>query len=264
MGMLRRLLGTGVLATAMMLPAAMGQRSAHHGNGSLAHRVPGRSSGGGIGGWGFGGWLPYFATGVPSGIFTFVPPMLSIGPGGFVPMMAPQPLAVNRGTIASPPPAGLIDPAHGNRPANKAGQKPKAKESRRAGQLAFMGDRPFQANNIKKAEERYGQATRLDPSSAAPLIGLTQIALVRVRYGEAARRLREAETAQPGWIVTAPDVQSIYGEPGDFARHIARLESHLQAHPDDRNAWLVLGAEWYLSGRTARGRRLPSAQRSRA
>jgi hypothetical protein len=23
-------------------------------------------------------------------------------------------------------------------------------------------------------------------------------------------------------------------------------------HPDDRDAWLVLGAEWYLSGRTAR------------
>ena len=51
---------------------------------------------------------------------------------------------------------------------------------------------------------------------------------------------------------SAPDIQSIYGEPGDFARHLARLESHLQVHPDDRDAWLVLGAEWYLSGRTAR------------
>ena len=208
--------------------------------------------GGGVGGWGFGGWLPYYPMGVPSGIFTFVPPMLPMGPEGFVPMMAPQPLAVDRGPIAPPPPAGLVDPAHGNRPANKAGQKPKAKDSTRAGQLVLMGDRLFRGNNIKKAEERYGQATRLDPSSAAPLIGLAQIALVRVQYGEAARRLREAETAQPGWIVTAPDVQSIYGEPGDFARHLARLESHLQVHPDDRDAWLVLGAEWYLSGRTAR------------
>ena len=259
MSVLRRLLGTGVLATAMMLPAAMGQRSGHHGNGSLAHPVSGRAFGGGVigvgggvGGWGFGGWLPYYPMGVPSGFFTFVPPMLPMGPEGFVPMMAPQPLAVDRGPIAPPPPAGLVDPAHGNRPANKAGQKPKAKDSTRAGQLVLMGDRLFRGNNIKKAEERYGQATRLDPSSAAPLIGLAQVALVRVQYGEAARRLREAETAQPGWIVTAPDVQSIYGEPGDFARHLARLESHLQVHPDDRDAWLVLGAEWYLSGRTAR------------
>ncbi len=263
MGMLRRLFSTGVLATAMMLPAAMGQRSGHHGNGSLAHHVSGRPSGGGIGGGGigvgggvggggFGSWLPYYATGVPGGIFTFVPPMLPMGPGGFVPIMAPQPLAVDRGPIAPPPPAGPLAFAHGNRPANKAGQKPKGKDSTRAGQLVLIGDRLFRGNNIKKAEERYGQATRLDPSSAAPLIGLAQIALVRVQYGEAARRLREAETAQPGWIVTAPDVQSIYGEPGDFARHLARLESHLQAHPDDRDAWLVLGAEWFLSGRTAR------------
>jgi tetratricopeptide (TPR) repeat protein len=167
-------------------------------------------------------------------------------------MMAPQPLAVDRGPIAPPPPAGLVDPADGNRPANKAGQKPKAKDSARAGQLVLMGDRLFRGNNIKKAEERYVQATRLDPSAAAPLVGLAQVALVRVQYAEAARRMREAETAQPGWIVTAPDIQSIYGEPGDFARHLARLESHLQVHPDDRDAWLVLGAEWYLSGRTAR------------
>jgi hypothetical protein len=89
-GMLRRLLGTGVLATAMMLPEAMGQHSGHHGSGSLAHHVSGRAYGGGIGGggigigggvggWGFGGggfgpWLPYYSMGVPSGMFTFVPP----------------------------------------------------------------------------------------------------------------------------------------------------------------------------------------------
>ena len=119
--------------------------------------------GGGVGGWGFGSWLPYYAMGVPSGVFTFVPPMLPMGPGGFVPMMAPQPLAVDRGPIAPPPPAGLLDPANGDRPANKAGQKPKAKDSTRAGQLVLMGDRLFRGNNIKKAEERYVQATRLDP-----------------------------------------------------------------------------------------------------
>ena len=68
-------------------------------------------------------------------------------------MMAPQPLAVDRGPIAPPPPAGLLDSAHGNRPANKAGQKPKGKDSTRAGQLVLMGDRLFRGNNIKKAED---------------------------------------------------------------------------------------------------------------
>jgi cytochrome c-type biogenesis protein CcmH/NrfG len=52
------------------------------------------------------------------------------------------------------------------------------------------------------------------------------------------------------WLLNAPDIQSVYGEPADFARHLARLESHLQANPNDRDAWFVLGAESYLSGRT--------------
>ena len=99
------------------------------------------------------------------------------------------------------------------------------------------------------------------PDSAAPQVRLAQIALVRGQYTEAANRLREAETAEPGWIVTAPDIQSIYGEPAEFARQLARLESHVQIHPDDRDAWLVLGAQWFLSGRTGpRRRRLPAAQ----
>jgi hypothetical protein len=264
---LRRLLGMGVLATALIWPGAMAQHPGGHGHGhgSLAHHVPGRPFGGvgqgvGSGGWGsgggrgFGSWLPYYAIGEPGGFFTFVPPMLPMWPGGYAPTMvpAPMPLAVGQGPIAPPPPPELLAHANGDRPANKVVQKPTAKDSLRAGQLVLMGDRLFRGNNIKKAEERYIQATRLDPHSAAPLIRLAQIALVRVQYGEAARRFREAQTAQPGWIVTAPDVQSIYGEPGDFARHITHLESHLQVHPDDRDAWLVLGAEWYLSGRTAR------------
>jgi len=115
-----------------------------------------------------------------------------------------------------------------------------------------MGDRLFRAGKLRNAEERYLQAARLDIASAGPRVRLAQVALVREQYAEAAQRLREAETAQPGWIVTAPDIQAIFGEPAEFASRLARLESYLQAHPNDRDAWLVLGAEWYLSGRTAR------------
>ncbi len=76
--------------------------------------------------------------------------------------------------------------------------------------------------------------------------------MMRGQYDVAAARIREAETAQPGWILSAPDIQALYGEPGDFANNIARLETHLQANPNDRDAWLVLGAEWFLSGRTTK------------
>jgi tetratricopeptide (TPR) repeat protein len=115
-----------------------------------------------------------------------------------------------------------------------------------------LGDRLFRGGNLKRAEERYQQAARADATQAAPYLHLVQIALARGKYAAAANRLREAETAQPGWIVTAPDIQAIYGEPAEFAHQIARLESYVQSHPQDRDAWLVLGAEWFLTGRTTR------------
>lgn len=74
--------------------------------------------------------------------------------------------------------------------------------------------------------------------------------MIRGQYSVAADQLRDAETVQPGWIINAPDIQSVYAEPTDFADNVAKLEAYLQTNPDDRDAWLVLGAEWFLSGRT--------------
>lgn len=113
-----------------------------------------------------------------------------------------------------------------------------------------LGDRLFRSGNFIRAVERYEQAIRADPGEADPRVRLAQVALVRGRYGEAANKLREAQTAEPGWLATAADVQALYPEPADFARHVAKLEAHLQARPEDRDGWLVLGALWYLSGHT--------------
>jgi cytochrome c-type biogenesis protein CcmH/NrfG len=122
----------------------------------------------------------------------------------------------------------------------------------RAAQLVTLGDRLFRGGNLKKAEDRFQQAARADSSQASPYLHLAQVALARGHYSAAAQRLRDAEVAQPGWILTAPDIQTIYGEPGEFVRQIAKLESHVQSHPDDRDAWLVLGAQWFLTGRSAK------------
>lgn len=103
-----------------------------------------------------------------------------------------------------------------------------------------------------KAAQRYTQAIQADPDDAKPYSRLAQVAFARGRYSEAADRLREAQAAQPGWMILADDVQGLFGEPAEFAAEVNKLESHLQANPDDRDAWLVLGAELYLSGRTRR------------
>ena len=215
----------------------LGVCAAQHHGGQHHH------TGGRLGG--FGGFGP-FGVGFGFGFgFPFVTaPVFVMGPGM---VFMPMPVGMPGGPIMPPPPPGILAPPFdvNVRPARNA-------DPARAAQLLIVGDRLLRAGNLKKAEERYLQAMRTAPDLAAPRVRLAQIAIVRGNYSEAALRLREAETAEPGWIVNAPDIQSIFGEPTDFTRHIARLESHVQTHPDDRDAWLVLGAEWFLSGRTAR------------
>jgi hypothetical protein len=212
---------------------------AHGGHGSARHHgAPGPH----------GGFFPGFGA---SGFYPVYSPILVIAPGGFlptVPMILP-PSAAGPGPLLPPPPPGLIAP-----PAKPKLERSNLKHSDpiRAGQLITVGDRLFRAGNLKKAEERYQQAMRAAADLAAPQARMAQVALARGNYSEAANRLREAEIAEPGWIITAPDIQSIYGEPGEFSGKLAQLESYLQVHPDDRDAWLVLGAEWFLTGRTAK------------
>lgn len=268
--MLPRLASGCILAVILVPPAARAQHSGQHAGGSSsaaltgsvavagngASHVSGTQGVGGLAvggvGWWSGYWLPYYAVGVPGGELVFVPPMPPYVPGGFGPIMRPGPVVFERGPVAPPPPPGWFPDVARRPAADKVDPPSRAKDTNRSAQLVIIGNRLFRGNNVKKAEERYLQATRFDPSSAAPLVGLAQVALVREQYAEAAARLREAETAQPGWMAKAPDIQAVYGEPGDFARRLSRLESHLQVHPDDRDAWLVLGAEWFLSGRTGR------------
>jgi Tetratricopeptide repeat len=197
---------------------------------------------------------PWFAVGgiyggFYGGFYGGYAPMLAIGPGGFMPpigWMGP-PMMGGRGPLLQPPPPGLMA---GGRDVKRANLK--STDPVRADRLTTLGDRLFRAGNFKRAEERYLQAIRTAPDQAKPRFRLAQIAMMRGQYDTAAERIREAETAQPGWIVSAPDIQALYAEPADFSNNVARLETHLQANPNDRDAWLVLGAEWFLSGRTTK------------
>ncbi len=194
------------------------------------------------------GW-PIFLGFGSAGIYAPFSPIMFVGPSMFFPAgnwMMGQPMMGGGPLVVAPPPrlAGRNPAANNPPPAVKRG------DPGRSNQLMTVGDRLLRAGNLKRAEERYQQALRAAPDLAAPHIRLAQIAIARGNYSDAADRFRQAELAQPGWIVTAPDIQSIYAEPAVFARTVTRLESHLQLHPDDRAAWLVLGAQWFLSGRT--------------
>lgn len=196
-----------------------------------------------------GGYDPWFRP------IAYPPPVVLVPGAAPYPMGHPLPGPTRGGDVQrwpeSLPPR---DPAPRSAVLN---QQPPPSSVRRgdpekAGRLITIGDRLFRAENLRRASERYGQALAIAPQSAAPRVRLAQLALIRGQYGEAANLFREAQAAEPGWLINAPDIQSIYGEPADFAAPLSRLETHLQVQPNDRDGWLVLGAQWYLSGRTRR------------
>ena len=184
------------------------------------------------------------------GFFGYSPPLTVFGPGAMAPLLAPAfpqgvaPFAAGGGGLNLPmPPAGLLD-------ANLPGRARRVNPAR-SKELTEIGDRSFRGRNIKRAEEKYNLAVKADPTSPVPHVHLAQVSMARGNYEAAADHLRDAVTVagDGAWLVNVPDIQAIFGEPGDFAKQLARLETHLQANPNDRDAWFVLGAETYLSGR---------------
>jgi hypothetical protein len=239
--MARRLLLALSVGMFAFIHGVSAQQSGGPGSGQSRHGHDGL----GLAGGGFGYFTPFYLAGIgPNGPFVIVPPPM-VGPGGG-PMAPPRPQFDSGRSRAGPIPP---DAPQGIK-ASPGQSKPKRGDPVRAGQLVKLGDRLFRAGNQKRAQERYDQAIKSDPHNAAPRVRLAQIALVRGNFAEAAQYLRDAQRAEPGWVVTASDIQAIYPEPSDFSKQIAKLESHLQANPDNRDAWLVLGAELYLSGRT--------------
>jgi tetratricopeptide (TPR) repeat protein len=232
--------GIALLLLALGVGPAYGQHGGGHGgSGSMhggapiGHASPHMHHHPGLGGGttGFGGSPFIFGLG---GVFL---------PVVYTPIYVPPPIPL-RGGLMLPnpavPPAGALPVA---RTVSRA-------EPARSDNYVNIGDNLFRAGNRHRAEQRYTQAARANPSSAKPHIRLAQLALVRGDYAEAAEEFRAATTAEPGWLINATDVQALFGEPGDFAKALAKLETHLQAAPTDRDGWLVLGAEWFLSGRT--------------
>ncbi len=191
----------------------------------------------------------------PYGPYVYSPPLVVIGPGGLPPVMpilqqqAVPMIGQGGGGLMLPmPPAELFDP----NPASAPVARPRRPNANRMRELVEIGDRSFRGGNIRRAEERFLLAIKADPTSPLPHIHVAQVSIVRGDYAAAAKSFRAAIASPegPGWLLTAPDIQRIFAEPADFARRLGKLESHLQAHPTDRDAWFVLGAEWYLSGRT--------------
>lgn len=210
-------------------------------------------------------WVPG-----PYGPVPYIPPTYVIAPGGGFyppPFVAPPPSVL-------PPLGGPIDvtdpvaeaanarvlrdvaAAVRHKEAARAARaaQPVARriDPERAGLMTTAGDRLLRAGDLNRAVARYEQALDADPTRSDTRLRLAQVAVIRGDYAEAANQLREAEAADPGYLLRHPfDVQGLHPEPADFAALVEGIEAHLAANPNDRDAAMVLGAQLFLSGRTA-------------
>jgi hypothetical protein len=216
-------------------------------------------------------------------IFTppvFVGPYYGYYPFGVAPTYPPPPILLTPthpstfvipgfGSAIPPPPvwggdnfvqqpAALVPPAANaaRREAdrNEAAARAARRAAERVAEDIKVGDRLFRADEFARAERRYREAVQANPNIAEPHLRLAQVAIARKDYAHAARHIHDAQTAEPGWQLMAQprDIQNLFGDPAEFARTLGDLESHLQANPEDRDGWLVLGTELYLTGRTER------------
>jgi tetratricopeptide (TPR) repeat protein len=248
---MRRVRMLGWLSLLIILSASPARAQSRYA-GRLGGSSPGYAAHGGHGhghihGPPFGGGIVILP---PVWLFPSYSPYGWYTPYGYPPSYGFGPMAPNLTFFSSPLPITGMGTVL--RSADGSGNRAKHADPSYAAELITLGDRLFRAGNLSRAADRYEQAIKADPAKATARVRIVQVALSRGRFAEAAERLREAETVEPGWMTRAADIQSLYMEPGDFARQVSKLENHLQAQPNDRDAWLVLGAELFLSGRTRR------------
>ena len=203
-------------------------QSFHHGGGHAHHHPP----------WGYGPSTD------PVPIIVGIPiaPFAPMGTGWSPSMIFPSPQAFP----AIPPPPGGDPPLPVARPL----PPPRRTDPAKAEKLVRRGDNLLHAGILGRARERYQEAARVDFSSAIPKMRIAEIAMIGGHYAEAADGMREAQAADPRWLDHPRDIQPLFGDPSDFDAQLAKLETHLQAHPEDRDAWLLLGINRLLTGKS--------------
>ena len=190
---------------------------------------------------GFGPYAPSYAYPYASPTVVGLPfmPFVLWSPLAMLPAPAPWPGPM----IPAPPGGDMPFPLP-----TKQMPRPSRVDPAKAEKLVKLGDNLLRAGIFGRAKERYRQAARADFSSAIPRMRLAVLAMVTGRYSEAADGFREAQAADPRWLDHPRDIQALFGDPSDFDARLAKLETHLQAHPEDRDAWLLLGITRLLTG----------------
>ena len=115
----------------------------------------------------------------------------------------------------------------------------------------LLGDMHFKEGNFEGAEEQYLIAQKRKPGSAVPMLAIGHARFAMRDYAGAAKGLRSGLAAYGKLSSLSMDRRDFYAEPKTFYAHLAALEKFVEQHPDDSNAFFVLGYNYYFSERSS-------------
>ncbi|MBI3818514.1 MAG: tetratricopeptide repeat protein [Planctomycetes bacterium] len=115
-----------------------------------------------------------------------------------------------------------------------------------ADRYAGLGDIYFRLGHYERAVESYRRALSYDSSDANLHFILSDGLFSVGNYSEAAAEITRAIKIDAGLVESNANKNDFYGVAADFDIHIQSLERWLNDHPDDADAWLVLGYNRYF------------------
>jgi tetratricopeptide (TPR) repeat protein len=117
-----------------------------------------------------------------------------------------------------------------------------------------IGDKSFKRGEYALARDDYRRALARDDDEPTVLLALGLAEFARGRWPAASKAVAQGIKLGPTLDPTTFDLRTAYGRPGDFEKHLARLEAAAAKTPGDAGLWLLVGYVRYFSGNPAGGR----------
>jgi cytochrome c-type biogenesis protein CcmH/NrfG len=117
------------------------------------------------------------------------------------------------------------------------------------GPYVGLGVAAIQRGALEDAEIAFRVACRLDPKCARAYTGLAMVAHQQRDFTRASGLYNESLDLDNDNVVTLLGFFQMSCETGSFDMVIARLETHLQAHPGDTRVMYALAASYLRAGR---------------
>ena len=114
--------------------------------------------------------------------------------------------------------------------------------------LLADAERQFREGHYEEARGNFVRAVLNDPRNGFAELAYGLVHFAVGDYQAAARAIRRGAALAPDVVDRPIDVTRQYGKTDDYRRHVQALQLYVASHPDQQDAWFLLGYIHYSSG----------------